>query len=144
MLRSTSDQPVVPAYTAQLSGTAFDITDSWYVGNVTLKRADGSTVTAMKFTAKKAVVPGFQLKVPTAAGSTHGLLATADSITFTGDVVLYATKFSGSLLGIPLSFSPTSPPPSIIPLPSLKDVQIAMVANSGDSLSYDNPHQRLY
>jgi hypothetical protein len=143
-LKTTSGLPVAPSCTAHLSGSQFEITSSWYVGNVTLTRADGTTVTAMKFTADKAVVPDFRLEVPIDASGTHGLLATSDSITMKGHVVLYATTFSGKLLGIPLTFTPDSPPPSIIPLPSMTDVKIEMVSNSADSLAYDNPHQSLY
>jgi hypothetical protein len=144
-LKATSGQPVAPDYVAHLTGSAFKITSSFYVGNVTLKRADGSSVTAMKFTADKAVVPDFRLEVPIDANNAHGLLATSDSITLTGHVVLYATKFTGTLVGlVPLTFTPDSPPPSVIPLPSMTDVKIEMVTNTADSLSYDNPHQSLY
>ncbi len=98
----------------------------------------------MKFTSDKAVVPGFRLDVPAKADGSQGLVATSDSITMKGDVVLYATKFSGKLLGIPLTFTPECAPPGFIPLPSMTDVKIEMVANTAQSLAYDNPHQEVY
>lgn len=133
-----------PNLSAHLSGSKFQITNSWYKGNVSLKRVDGSTVRVMKFTADKAVVPGFRLDVPAKADGSQGLVATSDSITMKGDVVLYATKFSGKLLGIPLTFTPECAPPGFIPLPSMTDVKIEMVANTAESLAYDNPHQEVY
>ncbi|MGC5166771.1 DUF6114 domain-containing protein [Luteimicrobium sp. DT211] len=140
----SSAEVTVPNLSSHLSGTKFQITNSWYKGNVTLKRVDGTTVRAMKFTADKAVVPGFRLDVPAKADGSQGLVATSDSITMKGDVLLYATKFSGKLLGIPLTFTPECAPPGFIPLPSMTDVKIEMVANTAQSLAYDNPHQEVY
>ena len=142
-LGSSSDV-TVPDLSSHLSGSKFQITNSWYKGNVSLARVDGSTVRVMKFTADKAVVPGFRLDVPAKADGSQGLVATSDSITMKGDVVLYATKFSGKLLGIPLTFTPECAPPGFIPLPSMTDVKIEMVANTAQSLAYDNPHQEVY
>ncbi|MFC8733495.1 DUF6114 domain-containing protein [Luteimicrobium sp. NPDC057192] len=142
-LGSSSDI-TAPNLSSHLSGSKFEITNSWYKGNVSLTRVDGSTVRAMKFTADKAVVPGFRLDVPAKADGSQGLVATSDSITMKGDVLLYATKFSGKLLGIPLTFTPECAPPGFIPLPSMTDVKIEMVANTAQSLAYDNPHQEVY
>lgn len=142
-LGSSSAVPA-PNLASHLSGSKFQITNSWYQGNVTLKRVDGTTVRAMKFTADKAVVPGFRLDVPAKADGSQGLVATSDSITMKGDVLLYATKFSGKLLGIPLTFTPECAPPGFIPLPSMTDVKIEMIANTAESLAYDNPHQQVY
>ncbi len=142
-LGSSSDV-TAPNLSSHLSGSKFQITNSWYQGNVTLQRLDGTGVRAMKFTADKAVVPDFRLDVPAKADGSQGLVATSDSITMKDDVLLYATKFSGKLLGIPLTFTPECAPPGFIPLPSMTDVKIEMVANTADSLAYDNPHQEVY
>lgn len=141
-LPQTADQPVAPRLAAHLSGTALQLTNSHFVGNATLRRPDGSTVTAMKFVADKVVVPGFTLDVPNGDG--HGLIGESSQMTESGHVVLYATKLTGSLLGVKVTFTPGATPPPLIPLPSLDDPRIELVANLADSNTQEGSHQYLY
>jgi hypothetical protein len=57
----------------------------------------------------------------------------AASFTFSGDVTLLTTKFSGSLLGVPLSFSPQLPPPVVLPVMTFTNVTSDQPFTSADS-----------
>ena len=46
----------------------------------------------------------------------------ASELDFSGDVTLYTTRFCGHPLGIPLCFTPHSPPPLVLPLMAFTSV----------------------
>jgi hypothetical protein len=55
----------------------------------------------------------------------HGAVAsgmTTPQLTLSGGVVMYTTKMSSKLLGIPLTFSPEHPPPLVLPIMTMTDV----------------------
>ncbi|PJI94041.1 DUF6114 domain-containing protein [Luteimicrobium subarcticum] len=141
-LTSTSADPVAPVAISHLEGSTLQLTNSVYQGNVTLRRADGTTVEVMKFTADKSVIDDFSLDVPNGDG--HGLLTTSSKVTNTGHVVLYATRLEGYLLGFKFTFKPETPPPGVIPLPSLSDPRMELVATTSDRSTWANTHQKLY
>ncbi len=63
----------------------------------------GGTLKMMKFTMSSQALSGLTL---TATGAGTTLVSSAVSATFSGNVVLYATKLSGKLLGVPLTLTP--------------------------------------
>lgn len=66
-----------------------------------------------------------------AHGGTTARIRTPN-LTLTGDVVMYTTKMSSKLLGIPLTFTPEQPPPLTLPYMVMTDVvseQPAVTAN---------------
>lgn len=75
---------------------------------------------------------GIQLSV-TAGG--HTMVTRNTSVTFSGNVVLYATRLCGDLLGIRLCFTPQSPPPLVLPVMSFTNVLTEQPLTSADSLA---------
>jgi hypothetical protein len=91
-----SSPSVITASSATLNGLA-------YQGKVNMPVAGGGTLTMMKFTMNSQQLSGLDLKV----AMTGGMLTTAaPSASFSGNVVLYATKLTGKLAGIPLTLTP--------------------------------------
>jgi hypothetical protein len=68
--------------------------------------AGGGTVKMMKFYASSAVLSGGVTLSVTQSGVTS--VTQSPTITFTDNMTLYATKLSGKLLGIPLTFTPST------------------------------------
>jgi hypothetical protein len=91
-----SEPSVITANSATLDGLA-------YQGTVAMPVSGGGTVTMMKFTMTSQQLSDLNLTVTGAGGS---LVTTATSASFSGNVVLYATKLTGQLAGIPLTLTP--------------------------------------
>ena len=91
-----SEPSVITANSATLDGLA-------YQGTVAMPVSGGGTVTMMKFTMTSQQLSHLDLTVAGAGGS---LVTAATSASFSGDVVLYATKLTGQLAGVPLSLTP--------------------------------------
>ncbi|NVI92258.1 hypothetical protein [Actinomadura sp. BRA 177] len=109
--RVYSDSGTLRADSLTMSGLSYD-------GVVSLPSA-GGTVKALKFSMSKAVLKNVNETV------THGGATTrtrARNLTLTGDVVMYTTKMSSKLLGVPLTFTPESPPPLTLPYMVMTDV----------------------
>jgi hypothetical protein len=87
---------VITANSATLDGLA-------YQGSVAMPVSGGGTVTMMKFTMTSQQLSDLDLTVTGAGGS---LVTAATSASFSGDVVLYATKLTGQLAGVPLTLTP--------------------------------------
>lgn len=87
---------VITANSATLDGLA-------YQGSVAMPISGGGTVTMMKFTMTSQQLSDLDLTVTGAGGS---LVTAATSASFSGDVVLYATKLTGQLAGVPLTLTP--------------------------------------
>ena len=62
----------------------------------------------------------------------HSRVTRNTSVQLTGNVVLYATRLSGDLLGIPLTFTPASPPPLVLPLMRFTNVVTQQPLTSAD------------
>ncbi|QKW38881.1 hypothetical protein HUT06_36665 [Actinomadura sp. NAK00032] len=90
-----------------------------YDGVASLPSA-GGTVKALKFSMSKAVLKN--VKQTTSARGGAASRTRTPSLTLTGDVVMYTTKMSSKLLGIPLTFTPESPPPLTLPYMVMTDV----------------------
>lgn len=76
-----------------------------YAGNVTLPAGGGGSVSMMKFTADSITLAGGVTDTVTQAGTT---VTSSPTLAFSGGVTLYATKLTGSLLGVPLTFTPST------------------------------------
>jgi hypothetical protein len=91
-----SEPSVITANSATLDGLA-------YQGAVAMPVSGGGTVTMMKFTMTSQQLSDLDLTVAGAGGS---LVTAATSASFSGDVVLYATRLTGQLAGVPLTLTP--------------------------------------
>jgi hypothetical protein len=96
---------VAPAATSVITASSATLVDFTYVGNVKMPTAAGGTVTMMKFTAASMTLSGAADAV-TEAG--HTAVTSSTAMAFDGNVVLYATRLSGKLAGIPLTFTPST------------------------------------
>ena len=99
-------QSSLTADSALLEGLSYD-------GVAQVATASG-TVTMMKFTMSSLTLTGnIALTVSEGEGTA---VTRSSSMHFGGPVVLYATKLSGDLLGIPVTITPTSPLATILQL----------------------------
>jgi hypothetical protein len=93
------------AATSVLTAGSANITDFHYVGNVSMPIA-GGTESMMKFTADSIDLSGNVTVTVTQDGTTVTTVSATQD--FSDGVTLYATKLSGSLLGVPLTFTPST------------------------------------
>ncbi|CND60518.1 Uncharacterised protein [Mycobacterium tuberculosis] len=110
--RLYSDSGTLRADSLAMSGLSYD-------GVAALSSANG-TVKALKFTMSKAVLKNVDQTVVARGGTTAR--TRTPNLTLTGDVVMYTTKMSSKLLGIPLTFTPENPPPLTLPYMVMTDV----------------------
>jgi len=114
---SATASPGTPALTAPSSGLAASVASSVITaGSATLNGlayqgtakvpVAGGTQTMMKFTLNSMTLSGNVTATVTENGQTT--VTQSSSLVFGGGVTLYATKLSGSLLGIPLTLTPQS------------------------------------
>jgi hypothetical protein len=90
---------VLTAGSATMTGFA-------YQGNVDMPAGGGGTVTMMEFTADSIALAGGVAESVTQDGITT--VTSSPALAFSGSVTLYATRLSGSLGGIPLTFTPST------------------------------------
>jgi hypothetical protein len=79
------------------------VTHFAYQGVANLPVAGGGTVQVMKFTAGSFTASNVS---GTITRDGHATVLTSPSLIFNGDIAIYATKFSGRLLGVPLTLTP--------------------------------------
>jgi len=89
-----------------LSADSATFTNLIYDGNVDMPVAGGGTVTMMKFTADSITLSGDVSFSVTQDGL--NVVQTGDTFAFSGGVTFYATQMSGSFLGVPLTFTPST------------------------------------
>jgi hypothetical protein len=77
-----------------------------YAGNVTLPAGGGGSVSMMKFTADSITLAGSVTDTVAQSGTTT--VTSSPTLAFSGGVTLYATTLTGSLLGVPLTFTPST------------------------------------
>lgn len=94
-----------PDATSVLTASSVTLDSFHFDGDVTIPAARGGTVTMMKFSASAATINNATITV-TQDGATT--ITRSPVLTFTGGMTLYATKLSGSLLGLPLTFTPST------------------------------------
>ena len=121
-LVTAAEPATITADSATLTGLHFD-------GVATVQTASGPE-RVLKFT-----MSGLSLKNGDLTVDQDGraMAVQAASFTFSGHVTLLTTKFSGSLLGVPLSFSPTLPPPAVLPVMTFTNVTSDQPFTSADS-----------
>jgi hypothetical protein len=96
-LEASTATTVLTAGSATLDGLA-------YQGTVKMPVADGGEQTMMVFTLNSMSLSGNVTTTVTQDGKTT--VTAASSLDFSGGITLYATKLSGSLLGIPTTLTP--------------------------------------
>ncbi|MGI5245872.1 DUF6114 domain-containing protein [Dactylosporangium sp. CA-139066] len=107
-------QPFVAAEPSILKADVMTMDDLTYDGVAELPRRDGTKVKVLAFSMKNSVSTPFELDTP---GAGRLLLTKSSKLTVEGNVKFYTTKFSANVLGLlPLTFTPSFPPPPI-PLP---------------------------
>ncbi|MWK36267.1 hypothetical protein GEV43_20960 [Actinomadura sp. J1-007] len=109
--RTFSDAATLRAASLTMTGLSYD-------GVAELSSARG-TVRALKFSMSKAVLKDVDQTTRNGGGRTR--LRTGN-LTLDGDVVMYTTRMSSKLLGIPLTFTPEQPPPLTLPYMVMTDV----------------------
>jgi hypothetical protein len=97
---------VAPAATEVLTAGSATLAHFAYAGNVTLPVGGGGSVSMMKFTADSITLAGSVTDTVTQGGTTT--VTSSPTLAFSGGVTLYATKLTGSLLGVPLTFTPST------------------------------------
>ena len=85
-----------------------------YKGVAQIPTAGGPTVPMMEFTMNSLTLDGAPTLTVTQGGVSS--VTSGTSMQFTGNVVLYATQLSGSLLGVPVTITPSSPLAAILKL----------------------------
>jgi hypothetical protein len=98
---------VLTAGSARLAGLAYD-------GVAEMPRSSGPPVQMMKFTLRSVILTG--RPTLTIAQNASTAVTSTSLLSFSGHVVLYATKLSGDLLGVPVTLTPDSPLPLVLRL----------------------------
>lgn len=114
----------IVANTATLTGLSYD-------GVASVPTASGPQQ-MLKFSMSGLNLSGDDDLTVTEGG--HTLSIKASSLNFTGNVTLLCTKIHGDLLGIPLTFTPQSPPPLVLPEMVFTHVTTYQPYTSADSL----------
>jgi hypothetical protein len=109
--------------------------NSTYDGVVELPTAKGK-VRALQFSMTSNVSTPFELRVREPNGKTTQI--TSSKMVSEGHVKFFTTKFSGRLLGFPVTFTPDQPPPLTLPILIFTSVTIDLVFTSSDTLTADN------
>jgi hypothetical protein len=124
-------QPTVAAEPGKMTTASLSMSGASYDGVVDLPTATG-TRRALQFTMDSSSNIPFQLR--TTNGAT--LTTSTRNLTVTGHVRFYASRFHGNLAGIgALTFTPTCPPPLIVPGVPFTDVAIDLVFVRSDVLT---------
>ncbi|MBV9796327.1 MAG: hypothetical protein JO016_20610 [Actinobacteria bacterium] len=102
----SSSPAVITASSATLNGLA-------YQGKVNMPVNGGGTLEMMKFTMNSQQLSALDLTV---TGNGGTLSTAATSASFSGQVVLYATKLTGKLAGVPLTLTPDNAESTLLQL----------------------------
>jgi len=119
---------VASAATEVLTAGSATLAHFAYAGNVTLPVGGGGSVSMMKFTADSITLAGGVTDTVAQGGTTT--VTSSPTLAFSGGVTLYATKLTGSLLGLPLTFTPSTVSAVLL--------TIASVLTSGATITMTN------
>jgi hypothetical protein len=111
------------AGSALLSGLSFD-------GVASVRTANGQ-VQMLEFSMSSLYLSGGTELTVTQNGRT--VLTRTSTLDLSGNVVLYTTQISGDLLGVPVTFTPASPPPAVLPVMRFTNVVTKQPFASADS-----------
>ena len=133
--------PVFTQPSAQLGSKSLSFRGLKAISVVTVPRADGTRVTALKLEADRITISGFSLTVRHETGPI--LTTTADEMTLDGHVAVYVNSLTATLPGgQPLTLGADTPPPAE-GLDSLLGVTLGLVGSTADSITYTNTVQQL-
>lgn len=114
LLDAPPGHPRVAKTPSLLTGSRLTIRNLRFDGIVDLPTVDG-TIRVLQFSMDRAVTKDFRLQVSGPESKTTNF--TSDTLTVSGDVKFYASRFTARLLGIKITLTPESPlPPNGIPL----------------------------
>lgn len=119
------------AVPARLTAGSALMTGLSYDGVATVPTASGAQ-RMLKFSMSSLSLSGGI--VLTITEGSHTQVTRNTSVDFSGHVVLYATKLSGKLLGVPLTFTPSNPPPAVLPTMRFTDVVTDQPVTVADNL----------
>lgn len=112
-MKAAAPLQVTSAQFSLVTGAAL-LKGSAYQGVAHVPVAGGGTVDMMKFSMSSLTLTGGPTLTVLEKGVTSS--AAGSSMQFTGNVVLYATKLSGDLAGVPITLTPNSPLPLVLQL----------------------------
>jgi hypothetical protein len=112
-MKAAAPLQVTSAQFSLVTGVAL-LKGSAYQGVAHVAVAGGGTVDMMKFSMNSLILTGGPTLTVREKGGTSS--AAGASMQFTGNVVLYATKLSGDLAGVPITLTPNSPLPLVLQL----------------------------
>lgn len=119
---------VASAATEVLTAGSATLAHFAYAGNVTLPVGGGGSVSMMKFTADSITLAGGVTDTVAQGGT--ATVTSSPTLAFSGGVTLYATNLTGSLLGVPLTFTPSTVSAVLL--------TIASVLTSGATITMTN------
>jgi Family of unknown function (DUF6114) len=124
-------QSNLTAGSAHLAGLSYD-------GVAKVPTADGGSVAMLKFSMSSMTLSdGTKLTISEGGVTT---VTSSPSLDFTGNIVLYTTKISGNLLGIPFTYTPDSPPPLLLPDMDFTNVETDQPFAMVGALAADGVH----
>ncbi|HEX5202421.1 DUF6114 domain-containing protein [Paractinoplanes rhizophilus] len=133
---SPDDIPTVAKKPGVMEVDSLTMYDSTYDGVVDMPTAGGGSYKALKFTMDKAVNKPFSLTIDEPNGSQTKI--TSKTLTTTGTVKFYTSRFEGKLFGIiPVVFTPERPPPLTLPILWFTDAKIQLSFVRCDTLTGD-------
>lgn len=133
--------PVFTQPSAQLGSASLSFSGLRGISVVTVPRADGSRITALKLEADRIAISGFSLTVRHEVGPI--LTTTADTMTLDGHVAVYINSLSATLPGGKLLTLGADTPPPAEGLDSMFGVTLGLVGSTADSITYTNTGQHL-
>jgi hypothetical protein len=137
-LAAAADQPLVGETPSQMTGSKLTLSGFSFDGVVSLPTHSG-TIRALQFSMDTAVTDNFELRPLLANGNLHSLKSTqltVDNLHGTSKVKFYTSRFQGKLvealhipipIGVPLTFTPDSPPPLTVSEMVFADINIQLV-----------------
>ncbi|MGW2279588.1 hypothetical protein [Streptomyces sp. NPDC001770] len=138
--------PLLPTDPWILQSSLLTLTGLDYAGIVEVKTADGTVKKVLKFTADSIDIKDLHQTAVGPDGTTMHVQA-RDGSTSTirnGKVTMYTEELKGNLFGIiPITFSPTSPPPINVPFAFFTNVKVTQAGQFGGSLKVPGLHNYL-
>ncbi|MGW1464967.1 hypothetical protein ACWCPT_11545 [Streptomyces sp. NPDC002308] len=138
--------PLLPTDPWILQSSLLTLTGLDYAGIVEVKTADGTVKKVLKFTADTVAIKDLHQTAVGPDGTTmhvearKGSTSTIDG----GKVTMYTEELKGNLFGIiPITFSPTAPPPINVPFAFFTNVKVTQAGQFGGSLTVPGLHNYL-
>lgn len=123
---SDPDALTAAAPSARLQGASVTLEGAHYLGTVSVARADGTVVVALKITADRVMIRNFSLDSTDPGAQIAPTSGSA--MTLTGQVTIFCSSLAGDLAdGSRATFDASTPPPSGIALPSLNNASVGLV-----------------